>query len=72
MKRAKMNIPIATDAVWSATPTNMVKIPMIMATRRPLQSASHGEIGIAHIEPTDMMAFRRPLIAGEGLKSVNL
>lgn len=43
---------------------------MIMAIRRPLQSASHGEIGMAHMEPTDMMAFRRPLVAGVGLKSV--
>lgn len=65
-----MNIPSVTDAVWRATPINMMRIPMIIAIRRPLQSASHGEIGMAHIEPTDMMALRRPLIDGEGLKSV--
>lgn len=65
-----MNIPSATDAVWRATPINMMMIPMIIAIRRPLQSASQGEIGMAHMEPTDMMALRRPLIDGEGLKSV--
>lgn len=38
-----------------------------MANLRPLQSARYGEIGIATIEPTDMMALRRPKVGEFGL-----
>lgn len=47
----------------------MMMIPITIATRRPRQSASQGAMGIAHMDPTDMMAFRRPRWGSEGWKS---
>jgi len=50
---------------------NMTANPMMMASLRPLQSASHGEIGIATMEPTDIMALSRPNVADDGLTIVS-
>lgn len=68
-KREAVNIARLTEAVWRATPTNMIVIPMVMARRRPRQSASQGEIGMAQMDPTERMALRRPRSEEEGSKS---
>ena len=44
----------------------MIVNPMMIASLRPLQSASHGEIGIATMEPTDIMALSRPNVGEDG------
>ena len=62
-----MNIWMFTPIDCKTTPTIMIMQPTMTPIRRPQISAMYGVIGSATIDPTDMMAFRRPRVAGLGL-----
>jgi len=65
--RAPTNIPKVKPMLWSKTPSNIIEQPIITPVRLPRISAVYGTIGMARIEPTDIMAFRRPRLEADGL-----
>ena len=50
----------------------MMMHPVMTPARLPSMSAIYGVMGRATIEPTDMMAFRSPRVAGFGLLNAGM
>jgi hypothetical protein len=61
-----MNISMLTPIDWRTTPIIMITQPVMTPILRPKISAMYGVIGKATMEPTDMMALRRPRVAAFG------
>ena len=61
-----MNISMLIPIDWRTTPIIMIIHPVITPILRPKISAMYGVIGSATIDPTDMIAFKRPRVAALG------
>jgi hypothetical protein len=62
-----MNISMLIPIDWRTTPPIMIIQPVMTPILRPKISAIYGVIGRATIDPTDIMALRRPRVAAFGL-----